>query len=475
MIIQANIGDNEIDFFLDRKENDDGKIVEWKGIGALLDYWNRGEFTQNLHEKVGNLEISFIEADRIIKDLKVSKDITTSEEVILERIMEGLNEYYNSLQSGLDIEKETGKPIPPYDPEKIKVRPMNLSAFEVTRYIQKKTIKLDPEFQRNFVWDNTRKSRLIESMLLKIPLPAFYFWEDRKGNFEVIDGLQRLTVINEFLSNHFKLRNLQYLGKECEGCYFESNDSKKKALSPEFSGRVERTQLNINVIESGSPENVKYEIFSRINTGGRPLNNQEIRNCFANPDLRNLLKEMVNNPIFKEATGGSISDVRMDAQELALRFIAFYLFRDKYKGDMEPLLNDTQDELNKMVPLKYKPLSDAFLNGLRNSYQLFGKYTFRKCLPMHLEQNSSKQLINKSLFLTWTITLANVDLSTLENKDAGFFAKDLAQILLESSNVKGDYSEYFRVISYGTGDKTNLDKAFDYAEKFLKEIVGINK
>ncbi len=455
MIIQACIGDDEVDFILEPKEiiEDGEKVIKWEG-------------------SVENAFIKFTDKSNQIENLNTSPDITTNIEIIQERIMDGLSKHYEAIRTGVEETDSVQKEIPPYDPEKIKVRPLTLSAFEVMRYIKKNAIKLEPDFQRNFVWDNTRKSRLIESMLLKIPLPAFYFWEDSKGNFEVIDGLQRLTVINEFLNNQFKLRNLQYLDNECGGCYYDDPD-KKKILPSELAGRVERTQLNINVIESGSPENVKYEIFSRINTLGRPLNKQEIRHCFASIDLRKFLKQIVKDPIFIEATVSSVSDIRMDAQELVLRFLAFFLYRKDYKGDMEPFLNETQGKLNNLKESEFNPLRESFLKGLKNSYQLFGQYAFRKCLPDHLEPKAKKQLINKSLFLTWTVILSKVDPNSLKNNLVGKFAEPLAHVFEESSKRSGDYPEYYRVVTTGTGDKSNLELAFEYAEKFTKEVVGV--
>ena len=457
MIIQACIGDDEFDFELEPEEI----IID----GETLIQWN------------GNVEgavIQFLDRKSSIDNLQIASEITTSQEVIYERIMDGLNSYYDALRTGVAPETKILVKNKPYNPDKIKVRPLNLSAFEITRYIQKNKIKLKTDFQRNFVWDNTRKSRLIESMLLKIPLPAFYFWENKKGYYEIVDGLQRITVINEFLTNQFKLRNLEYLS-DLDGVYYETNEKeKKKGLPEEFSSRVEVTQLNINVIESGSPEKVKYEIFYRINTGGRPLNKQEVRNCFASPELRLFLEEIVNHPSFKKATNESVKDVRMDAQELILRFLAFYQYGDEYKGDKEPFLNDSQEKLNNLKPSEFIPLKNAFVTGMENAHKCFGDYSFRKCLPKHLELKAKKQLVNKSLFLTWSVTLSKIKEESLKNITPGSFALPLARIIEESSKREGDYPEYYKVVTTGTGDKANLDLAFKYAYKFLKEIIGVS-
>lgn len=110
--------------------------------------------------------------------------------------------------------------IQPYDPKLIRIDTRNLSVAQIYDMIKEKEIDLTPDFQRNFVWNSiTEKSRLIESMLLRIPLPVFYFSEDTDGILQVVDGMQRLTVISDFMDNKFPLKNLEYLC-ELNGKYF---------------------------------------------------------------------------------------------------------------------------------------------------------------------------------------------------------------------------------------------------------------
>ena len=179
--------------------------------------------------------------------------------------------------------------------------------------------------------------------------------ENQDGKFHVVDGLQRLTVISQYMNNEFPLRSLEYLkkerGHEVEGRYFKE-DGKKKGISTEYVGRISRTQINLNIIEKSSPTKVKYDIFRRINTAGKPLNNQEIRNCLAEPHVRNLLNELGKSIDFRLATDESVKTIRMDAQELVLRFIAFYYNSLEgnewpYNGNMQSFLNETVERLNK--------------------------------------------------------------------------------------------------------------------------------
>jgi hypothetical protein len=415
--------------------------------------------------------IEFKVLDGIVADLKVNEDIDTEPGIILERLLTAIREYNETHQMGFESENSsnsiTSEELKPYDPEQIKVRPLVLSAFQVHRDIQKNKIDLNPEFQRNFVWNDVQKSLLIESMLLKIPLPAFYFAEDKTGKFQVVDGLQRLTVINQYLNNEFKLRNLEYL-RQLEGLYFSADPEKgikpKQALFDPYDGRVESTQLNINVIEASSPLRVKYDIFYRINTGGRPLNRQEIRNCFATDRVRRLLKGMANNGDFALATGYSVKDTRMDAQELALRYLGFYLYRDYYTGEMNSFLDNVLDKLNELNDLKIEDAKRRYFNSLQSAYHLFGDYTFRKCLPYHLEPGARKQFLNKAMFIVWTVLLADVDNDLIYKKPEDEFAEILAQKL-------DDDDQLFDALTTGTTDKSNLEYLFYEFNELLHDYL----
>lgn len=201
----------------------------------------------------------------------------------------------------------------PFDPEKIKVTKATRTIQLIVERIQHEEIDLEPDFQRRArIWDKQRKSRLIESLLLKIPLPVFYVAADSKENWSVVDGLQRLTTISDFCFGDFQLSGLEYL-TQLEGCTIDT-------LPRNMHRRVFETELNVNIIEPGTPEEVMFNIFKRINTGGIPLNGQEIRNALNKGPVRKFLEEMRDLAAFQSATDGSINDNRMAARECALRF-----------------------------------------------------------------------------------------------------------------------------------------------------------
>ena len=343
----------------------------------------------------------------------------------------------------------------PYDSEEIRIDQKMFSLFQVCTWIENKKLILHPDFQRNLVWNINQQSLLIESLMLKIPIPAFYFDEDANGNRMVIDGMQRLTTIFNFWNGKFKLRGLQYL-KNCEGCTFGELDWK-------YRSRIEDTQLAVNILDARCPDMVKFDVFRRINTGGVSLNAQEVRNIMAKPETRTLLQSMVDSDDFQRATHGKVSDVRMGAQELCLRFIAFYWLYDTVSGDfrefyeMTRLLDRTILRLNGMYQKEKDELFDKFTDSMQKCYALFGERAFYK--------TRVKTAINRPLFTSFSVLLANsssYDLEWLKGQ------QDHANELIEN---KLNNSDYFNAVTSSTSSRRNMTLQFMYAKQILEEIL----
>lgn len=350
----------------------------------------------------------------------------------------------------------------PYDPKLIRVDTKPFSIHQVYEMIESGDLDLSPDFQREFVWlDITRKSRLIESLLLRIPLPVFYLSQDEDGRFKVVDGVQRLTVIRDFLSNKFRLKNMEYL-KECEGKWYK-NQSRypKDSLDSIYVRRIEQTQLFFNIIDPQTPEKVKYDIFRRINTGGKSLNAQEIRNCLENPFTRKFIKTLAKSEEFLSATRHSISSTRMADNEIVLRFIAFYLSdhnlhdQKPYRGDMEAYLNGTVEILNRLSPTHFDKIEVAFKKAMVNAKLLFGDKAFRK-----------SSYINKALFLSWSRILCDIDTKLLKKKNIGTQLHDLLKKEIENN------PEYSRALSMATNDVRNVELSCKIATKLLREVTN---
>jgi len=295
------------------------------------------EYKYKLINEEGSLRLEsgnpFCEDDNIIKEKLVGLSTDW---------MESKAQGFES-ESNFVLVKEPG-----YGPDDIFVENKPFSLRHIYDLINYGDIELSPDFQRNFVWDKTRQSRLIESILLGLPLPSIYLSQYIDGRLTIVDGLQRITTIKRFLDNELVLHNLEYL-EECNG---KKYDQLEGILSPLRLRKFVQTQVMCFVIDYRSPSKLKFDLFRRLNTGGKPLNNQEIRNCLSLPKVQSVLKKMIESNTFISATNSSVSDNRMEAREAALRFIYFYdqyMISNsvgKYNGDMESTLDDFIDALN---------------------------------------------------------------------------------------------------------------------------------
>ena len=424
--------------------------------------WTAGDF---LHE----LTITTTEAGRIV-EIKTSEDLGSTAEEISEAFIEALAEQSIQEAAGIEVtEESTGGPTEPfpYDPEFIRVdtKPFNISL--VYDMIKDGDINLSPDFQRQFVWtDIGARSRLIESIMLRIPLPVFYLAQDHEGRLQVVDGLQRLTVIEQFLDNKLRLRDLEYL-KDEEGKVFRHDDP-NRCIDQRFRKRIMQTQIMMNIIDPQTPADVKFDIFKRINQGGRPLNAQEIRNCMSSPQTRHLLRSLSQSPDFLEATCSSVGKVRMQDQEVALRFAAFRLakleYQSPYAGNMERFLDQTIESLNRDAD-SFEQLVPAFERSMRNSAHLFGAFAFRKCNSHDLLPGARRRLINNSLFTTWSVVLAEREETEVRAIEAGSFAELVANELDKDA-------DYYDSVSAGTNDRRRLLYAFEKARALCAEHMG---
>lgn len=459
MYIVVNIGEKEYQVTFESTNHPSG-VLQWQGI---------------LQEVPGAPGVQFTEVDGMVQNLRLSEQIENPKEQIYERLILALEKAREIEAEGFENDDATetessGTIVNPYNPDDIKVRRDVFPISQIYDMIEKDAdIDLNPDFQRHLVWDAKRKSRLIESILLGIPLPVFYFSQDNDALYHVVDGLQRLSTIRDFMSNRFPLRNLEHL-IQYEGLYYKANDKIKpeKALERRFQRRIEQTQLNVNVIEASSPPKVKYDIFRRINEGGRPLNQQEIRNCLAKVHVRKFLREAVGLSSFIQATGGildkkepGISDQRMGAQELVLRFVGFSQVqrsRLSYGGNMNDFLDETLELLNRMGEKEMTQLLFSFDQAMCNCYHAFGKFCFRKYLPENMQAGSSRQLFNKSLYVTWSIVLEPFPVASFKEKVS---FESFAHIL---ANALKQDNEYYQIVTNKTSDRNSLKIAFEKAE-----------
>lgn len=273
----------------------------------------------------------------------------------------------------------------------IKVRRDQYSTFEIKRMIEEtEELVLAPPFQRKKVWTVKQKRELVESLLVGIPIPVIYVFEDEFGIKQMVDGRQRTSAIIDFMNGEYALDNLKMLPK-FDGARFSD-------LPPLYRGRLERYQLLVYVIEPPTPEQMKYDIFDRVNRGGTRLNNQEMRNALYTGQSTELLRVLSNLHSFKQATGRSIKAVRMRDQYVILRFLAFYLWRIgqldfAYRNNLDDLLATAMRYLNKAESLVLEDLSAVFDKAMQQAFDVLGEDVFR--FPI---KNTHRRPINMALF-----------------------------------------------------------------------------
>lgn len=343
----------------------------------------------------------------------------------------------------------------PYDASTIRIENKVFSVFQVNTWIQNGSIILMPDFQRNNIWSRKQKSLLIESLMLRITLPAFYLSEDENGVKSVIDGLQRLSAISEYMNDEYPLENLQYLTVEAEGKCFSELHSKYKR-------RIEDGQLFMNILDERCPEQVKYDVFRRVNTGGIPLNDQEIRNVLLNNNVRALLKNMANAEEFKTATRHLINDARMDAQELCLRYIAFLNIYDSNRQMIvgnhtihtANLLDECGLKLNEYDENQLDDILIKFKESMLKCNALLGNHAFSK---------KPGKIINKVLFTSWSVTMTFCEISLDDLLNHQNIAKELLDEKLADNKFNAS-------ITSSTGSRQNIQRQYQMINDILRRL-----
>ena len=357
--------------------------------------------------------------------------------------------------SGLEQEQEDSSEIrQPFDPEKIKIRTVNIVVDQIVSRIKHDEVDLAPDFQRMAgVWNNVRKSRLIESLLLRIPIPVFYVAADKDEKWSVVDGLQRTSTIHNYVEGRFRLTNLEYLKKLDGSCYTE--------LPRPMQRRISETQLVVNVIEPGTPEEVMFNIFRRINTGGMMLNGQEIRHALHSGPVRDYLKELADTKEFLDATDNSIRTIRMADRECVLRFLAFHISPwEKYSvNDLDGYLGHTMKKINATDSHERIDISKNFKKSMKASFRIFGDDAFRK----RYSRRDKRRPISKALFEAWGVGLAR-----RSEDEIGILVNRRKEVISQFISLMNEDQEFDTAISYATGSPARIRKRF----RAIDELIG---
>lgn len=346
----------------------------------------------------------------------------------------------------------------PYDVSKIDIinQPFEVESLYRMHKRDPKELELSPDYQRNFVWKSRQKSKLIESILIRIPLPTFYLDTRNEDQWVVIDGLQRLTTIFTYMDDDFKLINLQYLK--------HLNGKKWSKLDRKYQRKIEKFSLLCNLVRPNTPSKIASNIFQRINTLGTKLEVQEIRNAMHRGPSTTLLGDLAESKEFISIiTKKKIKTLsrRMEDHAIILRYLAFKItdYTKYKKNDMNEFLEDTMEAINTMSDLEIKSLKNTFIDCMIKAKVLFDENHFLK--PSKKEKNTNP--ISKSLFESICYTLDKYRLDEIEKNQV---------LLLEKIYEIYKNDEFILKTSLATNNPPHVKYRFDKFQEIFQEIIG---
>ncbi len=364
-----------------------------------------------------------------------------------------------------EVEKEQqgelGDIKEPFDPKLIDIKSKQMMLKALFERLDHNEIDLFTDFQRQGdLWDLTKQSRLIESILIRFPLPAFYFDGSNDDKWLIVDGLQRISTLQNFVLNKtfkgqpFALTNMEFL-TNLEGVTYEE-------LPRDLKRRIDETEITIYVISPGTPEAVKFNLFKRINTSGLFLEPQEIRHALNQGTPAIFVKELSDLDIFKQATNYSIRTDRMLDRDFVTRYVSFKLINYKdYEPDLDTFLNKGMSTIKKTEFDKLEKVKDDFINAMECCIKIFGKYAFRK----RYEVDDTRKPINKALFEVWSVTLSNLSpqeiVTVVDNRDL------LNKGFIDLMNFD---PSFINSISTSTSDKSRVIKRFETVENLVRNL-----
>lgn len=273
---------------------------------------------------------------------------------------------------------------------------------------------------------------------------------------QVVDGVQRLTTIYQFVrENKFPLVQLEYLKDEVEGRKFDY------LADSVWAKRINNTQIVANVIDPQTPLRVKFDIFKRINTGGTPLNSQEIRHCMSGDKSRTLLRELTSTDEFNRATGETLRNhVRMADREMALRVVAFVLLgvQGFYESEgLDDFLNKATHAIDTLLPVaESRNLAAQFTHAMDVAYQIFGDHAFRKWT----NYETKKSPINRAIFEA---------LGTVLCKTSESDRRPPAEIARRFRELCGGDGDFLASVTQSTGSPFSVATRFAKLQKVVEK------
>lgn len=352
----------------------------------------------------------------------------------------------------------------PFDPTLIKIETKTPSLDTLIKRINRKSIQMNTEtyFQRkDDLWDKTKQSRLIESILIRFPLPAFFFDASDDNNWLVVDGLQRLSSVRNFVVNKSQpLTNLEFL-THLNGKYWDD-------LSDDLQRVIEEAQVVIYKIMPGTPTDVKFNIFKRINTGGLILEAQEIRHALFQGRPAEFIYELARTKAFLEATEYRIKTNRMLDRDFANRFLSFYMLgvnnygTKEYGQDIDSFMSKAMAEVYSKPEEELTTIKSAYKSSMMLSKKIFGREAFRKVRGPY----DRLPPINKALFDT-----LSTQLGLLSDENGKTLLRFKKAFKAKLKNELAENYEFFISVTSATGDKKRVHYRHSTVSKLINETI----
>jgi hypothetical protein len=345
-----------------------------------------------------------------------------------------------------------------------------MSIGELLNLYEKGEIIINPDFQRYFRWTDTQKSRLIESILLGIPIPSIFVFQREDGIWEVVDGLQRISTLIQFMGElpvledipkkeRLKLQATKYL-PSLDGILWEAKNQDDKEMPSSLKLFIKRAKLNFSIILSDSGKNAKFDIFQRLNTGGTYASDQEVRNSvmiMMNKPTFVWFKKLATNPDFVETL--SLSDRLLDEQypmELVLRHIALVHFEYSPKKELSDYFDDIVEQILVDTHFQYEAIEAKFNETFALLNSLEGENIFKR-----YDGVSFKGKFLESTFEAISVGIAvNMSQYTLPEDN------DFLKAKIKALHSEGEFRKY---TGSGSNAKTRIPKIVPFAKSFFSK------
>ena len=349
-------------------------------------------------------------------------------------------------------------------PKKIIWQAKDFSLREFQAMKQDGDLILQPDYQRKYVMNIKLASRLIESILIDVPIPVVYLAEESDGTFSVIDGQQRLTSFISYIegslpdNNTFKLKSLSVLK--------ELNNKSFADLNKEHQTKIKTTTIHTILIKKESPDDIKFEIFERLNTGSIKLNEDELRNSVYRGNYIKLLAELEEDPDFHALVRNDRYKNRMIYRGMFLRFFAFsektYL---NYSASMKQFLNKELRDNQNLSDIKANEYRKRFKHCVELVKMTFGEQAFRRFV---IDEN-------KGVNGQWT---NGINTSLFDVQMCGFIHYTKHDIAPHTDRIREAMinlildDKFFQSIAVRTNDKDQVQYRFKMWFQALNDIIG---